>query len=85
MPHRWLPCQAQSQQPRESHSWQAECHCNSHRPASHERGLKQQQKQQQAHCQHLSKDQKLELSSQLPMNAGGLQCTQDTVRSLASR
>ena len=80
MSHHWLPPQAQSQQHSEPHSWQAECCCDRHCPASHELGLKQQQGQQQAHCQHLSQDQKLELSSQLPMDTGGLHRTQDTVR-----
>ena len=85
MSHHWLPAQAHSQQPRESHSWQAECYCNCHCPANHELGLEQQQEQQQAHCQHLSQDQKLELSSQLPMDTGGLHRTLDTVSSLAWR
>ena len=42
MSHHWLPTQAHSQQPSEPYSWQAECYCNCHCPASHELGLKQQ-------------------------------------------
>ena len=83
MPHHWSPPQAESQQPCEPDSWQADCCCSRNCPASHELELEQQQEQQQAHCQRLSQDQKLELGSQLSMDTGGLHHAQDTVRSQA--